>query len=246
MLYLWIAPVFAYNISWVLPYINPIVSQNLSSNHFTYTMIGKCIMPFVQWRMGNWTVCYNCLIVTNMKLLALTGTLRYRNVVLKSMIWSTAILTAVNSDPKVAVSTVTCRFEYQSINVWLQRWSIPVTDLPVRMACYKLASLYVTVVTQLPRGSGDPAGINSYTFPYTVWHQSKYWSGRLPRSGINVGTRTAALENFLRYPYMRFSLSKCPCRGAEQKRDIVMVAVCMSNLPRETAHWRQPIIVQYY
>jgi hypothetical protein len=52
-----------------------------------------------------------------MKLLLLTGTPIYCNEVLKSMIWSTAIQAAVNFEPNVAVSTVACRFEYQSNNV---------------------------------------------------------------------------------------------------------------------------------
>jgi hypothetical protein len=62
MPYLCIAPMFAFNISWVLFPINPTVSHNLSSNHFMYTMIGKCFMPFVQWRVGKCTICNNCLL----------------------------------------------------------------------------------------------------------------------------------------------------------------------------------------
>jgi hypothetical protein len=86
-----------------------------------------------------------------MKILVLTGTPRYRNVVLKSMIWYTAILAAVNLDMNVSVYTDACHFKHQSINVLLQRWSIPVTDLPARMSWCKSASVYVTVVTQFPR-----------------------------------------------------------------------------------------------
>ena len=46
-----------------------------------------------------------------------TGTPRYRSVVRRSMIWSVAIRAATNSLPYVAVSTVACLFEYQSIGV---------------------------------------------------------------------------------------------------------------------------------
>jgi hypothetical protein len=42
------------------------------------------------------------------------------------------------------------------------------TSQSIRMSLFKLASVYVTIVTQLPRGSGASAGINSCTFPYTV------------------------------------------------------------------------------
>ena len=46
-----------------------------------------------------------------------TGTPRYRSVVRRSMIWAVAIHAATNSLLYVAVSTVACRFEYQSIGV---------------------------------------------------------------------------------------------------------------------------------
>ena len=55
------------------------------------------------------------LLSPNMKLLLLIGTPRYIRVYLRSTIWSTAILAATNSDPYVAVSTVACHLEYQSV-----------------------------------------------------------------------------------------------------------------------------------
>ena len=45
------------------------------------------------------------------------GTPKYLKVCLKSIICSVAVLDATNSDPYVAVSTVACLFEYESIGV---------------------------------------------------------------------------------------------------------------------------------
>jgi hypothetical protein len=53
---------------------------------------------------------------------------------------STQIRAATNSDPYVAVSTVACFLEYQSIGVMLARWRIPVTYLPVTTSCIRFAS----------------------------------------------------------------------------------------------------------
>ena len=47
----------------------------------------------------------------------LIGTPKYLKVCLKSIICSVAVLDATNSDPYVAVSTVACPFEYESIGV---------------------------------------------------------------------------------------------------------------------------------
>ena len=62
------------------------------------------------------------LLSTNMKLLLLVGTPSYIRVYLRLTIWSTAILAATNSDPYVAVSTVACLLEYQSVGVPLTMW----------------------------------------------------------------------------------------------------------------------------
>ena len=56
------------------------------------------------------------------------------------MICSTHVLAATNSEPYVAVSTVACFLEYQSIGVLFKKWRIPVTDLPVAMQCIRFAS----------------------------------------------------------------------------------------------------------
>ena len=47
----------------------------------------------------------------------LIGTPKYLKVCLKSIVCSAAVLDATNSDPYVAVSTVACLFEYESIGV---------------------------------------------------------------------------------------------------------------------------------
>ena len=49
-----------------------------------------------------------------------------------SIICSVAVLAATNSDPYVAVSTVACFLEYQSVGVWLQKWSHAVSAAPAK------------------------------------------------------------------------------------------------------------------
>ena len=56
----------------------------------------------------------------------------------RSMISSVAILAATNSEPYVAVSTVACLLEYQSIGVVLMKCNTAVTDFPVTISCSKL------------------------------------------------------------------------------------------------------------
>ena len=46
------------------------------------------------------------------------GTPKYLRVYLNSIICSVAVLTATNSDPYVAISTVACFLEYQSVGVY--------------------------------------------------------------------------------------------------------------------------------
>jgi hypothetical protein len=70
------------------------------------------------------------------KLRSWTGTPRYRRVLHRSTIWSTAILAATNFDPKVAVCTQAWRLENNLINVWLQRCKIPDTKHPVIISWY--------------------------------------------------------------------------------------------------------------
>ena len=66
------------------------------------------------------------LLSPNMKLLLLIGTPSYIRVHLRSTIWSTTIFAATNSDPYVAVSTVACHLEYQSVGVPLRMWRMAV------------------------------------------------------------------------------------------------------------------------
>ena len=81
---------------------------------------------------------------------------KYLKVCLKSIICSVRVLEATNSDPYVAVSTVACLFEYESIGVWIIEYKQPVKDLPVAFA-----STVVVIVTVLPKGSGISFGIIS-------------------------------------------------------------------------------------
>ena len=86
------------------------------------------------------------------------GTPRYLKVYLRSMICSVAVLAATNSEPYVAISTVACFLEYQSVRVWLQKWRHAVRDAPVVRQWRRLASSVVVVVTDLPRGLGQLLG----------------------------------------------------------------------------------------
>ena len=61
----------------------------------------------------------------------LMWTPNYLRVYLKSIISSVAVLAATKSDPYVAISTVACFLEYQSVGVWLQKWRHAVSDAPV-------------------------------------------------------------------------------------------------------------------
>ena len=64
----------------------------------------------------------------NMYALVMMGTPIYLSVSMRSMICSVAVLAATNSEPYVAVSTVACLFEYQSIGVVLMKCNAAVTD----------------------------------------------------------------------------------------------------------------------
>ena len=58
-----------------------------------------------------------------------------------------AVLEATNSDPYVAVSTVACLFEYESMGVWFTKWKQADRDLPVAKQWLSFASTAVVVVT---------------------------------------------------------------------------------------------------
>ena len=89
------------------------------------------------------------------------GTPRYLKVYLRSIICSVAVLAATNSKPYVPVSTVACFLEYQSVGIWLQKWTHAVRDAPVARQWRRLASSVVVVVTDLPIGLRQLLGIIS-------------------------------------------------------------------------------------
>ena len=70
------------------------------------------------------------------------------------MIYSVAVLAAISSEPYVAVSTVACLFEYQSIGVVLIKCNTSVMDFPVTTSWSRLASKKVVVITLLPISLG--------------------------------------------------------------------------------------------
>ena len=74
------------------------------------------------------------LLSPNMYALVMMGTPRYLSVFLRSMICSVAVLAATNSEPDVAVSTVTCLLENQSVGVVLKKCNTAVTDF----SCYNI------------------------------------------------------------------------------------------------------------
>ena len=63
------------------------------------------------------------------------------------MICSGAVLAATNSEPYVAVSTVACLFEYQSVGLVLTKCNTAMTDFPVTMSWSRLTSKNVVVIT---------------------------------------------------------------------------------------------------
>ena len=75
------------------------------------------------------------------------------------MICSVAVLAATNSEPYVAVTTVSCLFENQSAGVVLTKCNTAVTDFPVTMSWSGLASRNVVVITLFPNGLGISIGI---------------------------------------------------------------------------------------
>ena len=92
------------------------------------------------------------------------GTPRYLTVFLSSITCSAAVLAATNSEPYVAVSTVTYLFKTQSDGVVLTKCNTAVTDFPVTMSWRRLASKNVVVITLFPNGLGISFGISSLTF----------------------------------------------------------------------------------
>ena len=90
------------------------------------------------------------LLSPNIYALFMTGTPRYLSVFLRSIICSVAVLAATNSEPCVAVSTVACVLENQSVVVVLTKCNTAVTDFPPTMLWSRLASRNVVVITLFP------------------------------------------------------------------------------------------------
>ena len=105
------------------------------------------------------------LLSPNMYALVIMGTPRYPSVFLRSMICSVAVLAASNSEPYVAVFTVACLFEDQSVGVVLTKSNTAVTDFPVIMPWSRLASKNAVVITIFPNGLGISFGISSLRCP---------------------------------------------------------------------------------
>ena len=63
------------------------------------------------------------------------------------MICPVAVLAATNSEPYVAVSTVACLFENQSVGVMLTKSNTAVTDFPGTMSWSRLVSKNVVAIT---------------------------------------------------------------------------------------------------
>ena len=74
-----------------------------------------CLLPNVE--CGRVELVTTDLLSPNKYDFVLIGTPKYLEVCLISIICSVAVLDATNSDPYVAVCTVACLFEYESIGV---------------------------------------------------------------------------------------------------------------------------------
>ena len=105
------------------------------------------------------------LLCPNIYILVMMGTPRYLSVFLRSITCSGPVLAATNSEPYVAVFTVACHVENQSVGVVLTKCNTALTDFPVTMLWSRLASRNVVVITLCPNGLGISAGISSLTFP---------------------------------------------------------------------------------
>ena len=74
-----------------------------------------------------------------------------------------AVLDATNSEPYVAVPTVACLLENESMGVWVTMCGQPVSHLPEARQGFRFASIVVVVVTVFPRDLGMSSGIISFT-----------------------------------------------------------------------------------
>jgi hypothetical protein len=87
------------------------------------------------------------------------------NLYLKPFIISVAILSAMNSDPKVEVSTVFCDLEYQIMGDLFRYNNIPVWEQRLNLLRAWLASTNTLICTGCPRGCGAFLGISFLTLP---------------------------------------------------------------------------------
>ena len=108
-----------------------------------------CLLLNVEW--GRVALVTTDLLLPTIYDFDLIRTLKYLRVYLNSIICSVAVLAATNSDPYVALSTVTYFLEYQSVGVWLQKWRHAVSDAPVSRQWRRLASRVVVLVIDFPR-----------------------------------------------------------------------------------------------
>ena len=92
------------------------------------------------------------------------------------MICCVPVLAATNSEPYVAISTVVCLLEKQSVGVVLTNTAV--TDFPVTMLWSRMTSKNVVFITLFPSGLDISFGISSLTFPQTVLVSSYSCFGR--------------------------------------------------------------------
>ena len=81
----------------------------------------KMLCLLLKVECGSVALVTTDLLSPNIYDLDLMGTPRYLSLYLISMICSVAVLAATNSDPYVAVSTVACFLEYQSVGVLIAK-----------------------------------------------------------------------------------------------------------------------------
>jgi len=87
--------------------------------------------------------------------LPLIGTPGHSSVNWRSMICSVHVLAVTHSDPNVAVSTVECNLEYQSMGVWLNMCKMQVTALPLMRSLHRLASKNKVIIADFPFSFGE-------------------------------------------------------------------------------------------
>jgi len=156
-----------------------------------------------------------------------TGTPRCRSARRKSMTCSVHVLAATCSKPNVAVSTVDCNLEHQSIGVLLSWWRTPATDLPLTRSWHRLASKCDVTVAGFPFGLGASKGVSSFASAQQVCSQSCILTGTLEQSGVSVLILFVTWRIFERHPWILLTRSRCPHLGTVRKRERDTTAVWM-------------------